>query len=340
MDRIIVLLVSVVVSSMALSQDVQKVADLSFKLGALGIETYYYAFDEGDIVTFNFNEQKGKGIKAVTFSKYGGTSLFSKYKVAEFEKEITITERSVYVLTIENELGGRICDLIVQRKNISGSNLSTTVKWIEEVDTTWSSRTEDYLDTVIYKSVPLHQKQDFYINSATNVGGQTRTYLPINLPKNTVSWFYTLSCSRKESEIEQVKNRMNLAGEIASLISTPMVGGVASITASMISQPPGANQCDIFLMDHSNLTPFINKSWDGFSYITEGTRQNFKSGVVKISNAKSPNMYLGLRNEDMMHGIHVALEVVAIVREDVYKTREVKSYRLETRKYPVVNNQP
>lgn len=321
----------------ALAQEQESVADLNFKLGSLDSESYYYAFDAGDIVTIKFKEQKGKGVKSFSFDKYEGGSVFSKFKVSEFEKELTITERAIYLLNINNEMGGRICELIVKRKNNSGSNLPTTIKWIEELDTIWSSRNERYLDTVIYKAVSLHEKQDFFVNSATNIVGQTRTYLPINLPRNTESWFYTFSCSRKDSEIEQVKNRMNLAGELTSLLASPIVGGVARITADMISQPPGANQCDVFLMNHENLTPFLNKSWDGFSCIAEGTRQNFKSGVVKVSSAKNSTMYLGVRNEDLLHGIHVALEVVAIVKEEVYKTREIKSFTLASRKIPVIN---
>jgi hypothetical protein len=318
------------------SQETELVSNLNFKIGALGFESMYYAFDEGDVVTIEFKEQKGKGVKLFEFKEYEADVIFSKFKPTDFTEEVEIKKKGFYQVIIENQLGSRICDLKVKRKNVSGSGLSTTVNWVEEQDTIWKTRTERYLDTTIYTPVQVHDKQEFYINSATNIGGQTRTVLPVNLPANTVEWIYTFGCYREQSEINRVVDRMDLLGELTKILASPLVGGIAGITADMISKPSGGNQCDIFVLDHTNMGLFRSKS--NFTYLAEGTRENFKSGNVLMKNLNYSGLYLGIRNEDMMHGIHIAIEVVAITKQDVYKMREVKSFTLSKRKAPRYTN--
>ncbi|PHR26329.1 MAG: hypothetical protein COA38_14955, partial [Fluviicola sp.] len=105
---------------------------------------------------------------------------------------------------------------------------------------------------------------------------------------------------------------------------------------NMISKPPGANQCDIYVFDATNASYFRSKSV--FSYWSEGTRENFKSGVVLMKNLNIRGINIGIRNSDMMHGIHVAIEVVAITKRMLYKTREVRTFVLNTRKVPSYRN--
>ena len=38
--------------------------------------------------------------------------------------------------------------------------------------------------------------QQVYINSATKLGGKTRVYFTVNLPENTVRWFYVVTTRR------------------------------------------------------------------------------------------------------------------------------------------------
>ncbi len=324
------------ISCLAKSQDFEQITNLNFKLGILGYEVQYYAFDEGDIVSIDFSEQKGKGIKSFEFKSYNSEIIFSKFKPIRFTEEIEIKKKGFYQINIENQMGARICDLKVQRKNVSMSGLSTKVKWLEVQDTLWSSKNERYLDTTIYTPVQVQDKQSFYINSATNLGGQTRVTFPVNLPENTIEWFYTYGCSRKKSEIETVEKRMNLLGELSEILSTSLTGGIASLTASLISKPPGGNQCDVYVLDATNASYFRAKSQ--FTYFTEGTRENFKSGVVLMKNLNYSGLSIGIRNSDMMHGVHVAIEVVAITKKKVYKTREVRSFTITRKKVPQFSN--
>lgn len=320
----------------AYSSEFETVVDLSFKLGPAEEMVKHYAFDEGDIVEFQFTEKKGKGIKYFAFENYNGEAIFSLVKESEFTKQITISNKGFYSIRLINEMGFRIGKLLIKRNNVSESGLSTEINWKEKVDTIWTSRQEKYLDTTIYTPVQVHDKQNFYINSATNIGGQTRVTLPLDLPNNTVEWFYTFSCSREESEIKDASDRINLLGDLTSLLATPVGGEVVQLTANMISKPPGANQCDIYLINDENVTPFLNKYQ--FSWYPDGTRENYKSGVVQLTDLNLDNLYIGISNEDMMHGIHVVIEVVAITKEDIYKEREVKEYTLKTSTSPTFYN--
>lgn len=332
MNKLILLLL-IIVSKTALAQDFEPVADLSFKLGILQEEVKYYAFDEGDIVKFEFNEQKGKGIKSFEFGLYEQDPVFSKFKPVTFDKEVTIASKGIYQLTMNNQTGARMVELIVKRNNSNGSGLSTEVVWKDQNDTTWTTKTEKYLDTTIYKAEQVHDKQSFYINSATNLGGKTRVGLPLPLTENTVEWYYIFSCSRDKEEIEKVSERFNLLGEITGILATPVAGKVATVTAGILTKPPGANHCDIYVLTDETYSSFINKA-SSFTYVIEASRENYKSGVVQTSNLNYNNLYLGLRNNDLLHGIHVAIEVVAITENKVFKEREVKEFTVETTSYP------
>ena len=250
-----------------------------------------------------------------------------------FDKEITIASRGIYQVIMKNQAGSRMVELTVNRNNSNGSELPTEVVWKDQNDTTWTTKTEKYLDTTIFKAEQVQGKQSFYINSATNIGGKTRVGLPLPIPENTVEWYYIFSCYRDEGEINKVSERFNLLGEITGILATPVTGKLATITASMLTKPPGANHCDIYVLTDETYSSFVNKE-NSFTYIIEASRENFKSGIVKTSNLNYNNLYLGLRNNDLLNGIHVAIEVVAITENKVFKEREVKEFKVKTISYP------
>ena len=82
----------------------------------------------------------------------------------------------------------------------------------------------------------------------------------------------------------------------------------------MFAQPPGADYCDIYLLDYANGNAF--SSDQAFSYIIEGSRENLKSSTIKLDCCLNENQYyLGIRNNDSLNGIHIGIEVVAIIKE-------------------------
>lgn len=182
-----------------------------------------------------------------------------------------------------------------------------------KIDTTYAYRTTRLKKVEVLETQTV-QNDKFYLNSKTNAfvkGGKNRVLLPINLPENTVEWYYAFSASRNENEIQNTLNTFNLAGELTGFIKEK-----ASLQQSVSSMnaPPGANICDIYVMNEANALLFKDK--EDFTYSLGGSRENYKSGVVTVRDAVKGNVFLGLNNPDNLYGIHLAIEVIAVVKSE------------------------
>ena len=92
---------------------------------------------------------------------------------------------------------------------------------------------------------------------------------------------------------------------------------IVSIAMNLIAQPPGANYCDVYLLDYTNRSYFLNKQQ--FSYNLQGSRQNVTSAAIKINCCNTGQYYLAFKNPDTWYGIHLGIEVVAIVADEGYQ---------------------
>ena len=142
-------------------------------------------------------------------------------------------------------------------------------------------------------------------------GGKNRIVLPIHLPKNTQEWYYRFTASRNETDIQKTLQTFSLAGELTTYIKSknPLKNAVNSLAT-----PPGADICDIYVFDEKNAKLFKEK--EGFDYQLGASRENYKSGVVAVKNKTNETIFIGLRNTDNLYGIHIAIEVVAIVNTE------------------------
>ena len=165
------------------------------------------------------------------------------------------------------------------------------------------------------KVVQLIESQDIYINSATNIGGKTRTYYKIDLPDNTIEWYYSFTTTANPNN-----SGMKLLQQVSSLISAnPLV----NIAVSSISVESGVYPIDIFLFNKKGLDEFLKKDFFGSyeysrpSHYTEGTSLNTKQGKIKINDIIRGTVFIGLRNPSINTGVNVKIEVVAIVEETI-----------------------
>ncbi len=163
------------------------------------------------------------------------------------------------------------------------------------------------------RTVQLIEPIESYINSATNIGGKTRIYCKINLPVNTVEWYYIFTTTPNEN-----RKNLNLFNQVSTLLT---VNPIANILTSALTVDAGVHPIDVFLMNNKGLEEFDKRDFFGGyeysrpSHLAEGTLLNSKEGKVKISNINKGNFYLGLRNPSINTGVNVKLEVVAIVEE-------------------------
>lgn len=155
--------------------------------------------------------------------------------------------------------------------------------------------------------------QTFYLNGGAKatIGGKSRTSININLPKNTVEWYYSFSTTKGENS----KSTISLISQLTKLYDPT---GITAMATNAILTPTGLGVCDIFLMDKKNADAFIEKvdNYGGkFNYFASGSRENFKNGTVVVRDIRTGNWCLGFKNPSAIEGISITLEVAAIVEE-------------------------
>lgn len=319
-----------------------EVVQMTQKIGSSNGEELLYGFAKGDKVIIQINEQENKELKEIEFKQYGasGTSLFKDFKAtAVNQKTVEIAETGIYSLIINNSsMTKRVCNISIYRipESDETSDFNTTVYWKTEYDTTYFTTQERYLKRKEYVPKTIISPSEHYINSGSNatvLGGKSRITVPITLPKNTQEFYYQFSAYRNESQMKKTQSAFNLLGELSKLIDQT---GSISFGIDLLTQPPGGNYCDVYLFDFENSNAFLAKNT--FNYLTVGTRENFKSGVVKVTGGAGDTFYLGFRNPSGTYGIHIAFEVVAIVLEEEYGTRPVQHTNVSSRRVAYLRN--
>jgi tetratricopeptide (TPR) repeat protein len=161
----------------------------------------------------------------------------------------------------------------------------------------------------IRKLVQVLGQQNFELNGGIKAkfGGTSRVFYIIELPKNTIEWYYVFTATEKENSNPVI----DLLPQLTKLYDP---SGLTSVVASSIVSPKGTQSCDIYLMDRENKEIFMRQS-DEYRYISASSRINFKSGTIPIKNNFTNNNYLCVRNPSATSGINVSIEVVAIVEE-------------------------
>ncbi|MBL4708425.1 MAG: hypothetical protein JKY48_08320 [Flavobacteriales bacterium] len=312
--------------------------DQTVKLGGLGEKYFYFGLHEGDQLQLNFEELRKKGLKEIEIKEYAsGQSIYSEYEIKKIEgKQIVIPTTGIYQIRFYNaSLGKRIGKIGLTRIPVEGKEkFNSTVYWRTEYDTTYTQQEEKYLIKEEYLPKQL-VKNESYINSGSNAtfkGGKSRVTIPFTLPLNTVEWYYEVVSDRKKEEIERVGKTMNLIGQITRLIDNNT--GAIGFALDAIAVPPGGDVCDVYLIsDYENASLFKRKQDGYWTRYPLGSRENVKSDVVKLNGLFNwGTYYLGVKNPDSMHGVHVRLEVVAIVRNMEFGTRTLQIPHVSSRK--------
>jgi len=153
----------------------------------------------------------------------------------------------------------------------------------------------------------------------SQVGGKSRTIIPINLPKGTTAWYYSFSTSVAG---KGTKN-LQLLSRLATIAADP--SSLSSNLIANIKLPTGSHTIDVYLLENKeNADAFIDKvdnSGGIFYYNRDGSVTATKQGIVNVSRISTSTMYLGIKNPSPLEGIDVIIEVVAIVPVQVYEDK-------------------
>ena len=174
------------------------------------------------------------------------------------------------------------------------------------------------------KVVEIMPAQTFYLNGGARAtfGGKSRVWYPIQLPPNTVEWYYSFTTQRGQDATAVI----NLFAQLTRIYDPT---GTTAIATNALLTPTGAAACDIYLMDRPNADKFLDKvdNWSGtYSYMVSGSRLNYKNGTIQVKDIQSGTWYLGFKNPSASEGISVTFAVSAIIEETkvIEKSEEEK----------------
>ncbi len=266
----------------------------------------YYAFEKGDEVLINADilNKKGK-LYSNVYTYPDQNVIYSKLKIERLENhKIQIKKKGIYVIEIgTHAMFDKKMHLIIKRKPLSPEQADFNTNVVKRAR---------------FKTMDLN-KTFFYVNSTSNEtfkGGTNEVVFPVTIPPNAVEWYYSFSASRDEKEVKSNMNSASLLGDLTKVINglNPTTE-VINIGLNLLTKPPGANYCNVYLMDYTNVSAFRRDQ--DMNYIIEGSRENLKSSVVKINCCMDGReYYLGIENSDTYNGLHVGVEAVAILKEE------------------------
>ncbi len=275
---------------------------------------------KGDTIRIHIDLYKGKKAKLnnIYFLKYPNTILTKAEKIKDFDYGFITQDNGVYKLVIANNNKKEV-DYNLLYTISSTRKKKPAIGYRIQKDTTYGYETS-YLKTVAIPETKQIQTEKFYLNSTSNAllkGGKNRIVFPVNLPQGTKEWYYVFTASREEQDIKSTLSTFNLASQLTKYIDEN--ASLQQSIASM-SPPPGANICDIYtIKDETNAKLFKEK--EDFRYELDGSRENYKSGVVTVNGQQKS--YIGIRNPDNLYGIHVGIEIIAVVAKTERKTATI-----------------
>jgi hypothetical protein len=213
-----------------------------------------------------------------------------------------------------DEAGRKREEAVYQNGRVTGSVLR------------WDATNNEQITIKKYRTVKLLEPQQGYLVSYFNPGN-SRTVVPVQLPPNTVSWYYEFTAFRDQAQMQAARAQFKLASQLSQLIDQ---SGNLAMAMNVLTTPPGGDICNVYLLQDAAQTDLFQQKQE-FSYLREGTRSSLTAAVVPVQASAGQRVFLGLHNPDKLYGIHYALEVVAVVEEEVADTPTKTPTRTPTR---------
>lgn len=163
--------------------------------------------------------------------------------------------------------------------------------------------------TIIYKLSHNSSKSNIYkqivnetvtINSSSNArfnGGKTRAGFKINLPLGTQMWYYRITLLEPNSYYSYPSN-----SDFYSMISNKQPFLVNNQTNYGV---------DFYIMDDNSINNFLQTGNENFRYYSNYSKTNTR-GFIGSCDLKFNNLWIGIKNPDLSHGLKAIVEVVAI----------------------------
>lgn len=154
--------------------------------------------------------------------------------------------------------------------------------------------------------------QTIFLNSTTDDFqklGHSKSLIPVELPPNTVEWYYEYVVSKDASIASELSKKFDLDAQLAKYVAQP--AGPNNISLNALNPPSGNDVADIYLIELEHCENFMKNGH--IEYFPTGSRLNYKSGIVQVKDLKMGKPFIGVRNKDINYGVNISLQVVAVV---------------------------
>jgi len=324
--------------SMFIQSQPLEVAENTLKVPMFGEEVFYYGFCEGDQMIFSFEEMEGRELKEIEVLEMPSSSKFMDYKTKKIEnKTITISKTGIYKFRFANSaIRGRVCKFKIQRVPASDANkgFNSSVYWRTVNDTSYITSQERYLikaDTSVSNVMDAVAK----VHSGGNLNGN-KTTLNFTLPQNTVAWSYYLGVDQAGQQAYEQATKQLAKSSAPILARIPGYGPLAALAlggVSYLSQLQSGEDIDYYVVTSENGPLF--SAGQQFSYLKKGKIINTYS---KMEAPLRGSLFVCLSNDNAVTGVSVAVKVTAILVNEQWGTREVKTMRLTPRQEAYLKN--
>ncbi len=159
------------------------------------------------------------------------------------------------------------------------------------------------INKTVRKAVEIQKEQNFYLTTTNS-----RAYIPIYIPENTVQWFIAFSSTADEKS----KSPINLLAQVSTKLLDK--SGISSIVANSLTAPSGTAKCNIMVADLENRRNFMNLNQ--YTYYDNASRDNLTHGIISVSGFLKGSLQVLLYNPSFTTSINVSVEITAIVEEE------------------------
>ncbi|HZZ74593.1 MAG TPA: hypothetical protein VFE04_01625 [Puia sp.] len=162
-----------------------------------------------------------------------------------------------------------------------------------------------------FMAVPIISQQSFYLKAASpgSKGSGSNQVLQINLPANTVEWYYTVTTKPGHGQFPN----NDLTGQLVKLVDPRR--GISS--KASVHVPAGTSVVDVYLMTNTQeVHKYVNKR-PADSFLMNDSREHYVSGAIAVKDYLDGSCFLVVLNPGPSNGVNVNIEVTAIVLSPV-----------------------
>ena len=319
-----------------------RVASVQFSIEPGEEKSFYYKFAEGDTIIFSAEVIKGNDISEVNIIKYPNTVVYTSYAAKKVENEVIYNpSKAIYQISFKNTslLNSKVYKFVIYRKPTKPefNDFDVSVQMITTYDTIYVEAIES---TLVKADTTWEEVVSTTLNVGSQMGGNTKTYVKVNLPSNTLSWVYWIGVGQEALEAlkqlsKSISNTLYTASNVVGTANPSLAlvaYGLGLITDLSVNVQSKHDINYYIISNYEDLVNFLND--EPFYLIKKGERVITDFG--KMTYPTEGTFYIALDNSYSIFTTKlVNIRVVAIKILPQYEKMKVrKVIEVRERSYP------